>query len=165
MAFQTTIETYSKKGQAGQIASLNNMAIYQAIPGLRNLTVTPIPYGRFVRIIAATTGVELPSATGQIMAGITVMNSNNNDFFDTVTHGIQPQDFADVMSVGDVWTVCETPLAKPGDPVYVRHTANGGLTNLGAVSNVAGTGLDLVTSARFVSKAYDGLAIVNANLP
>lgn len=165
MAFQTSIETYSQPYQAGQIASLNNLAIYQAIPGLRNLTVNAIPYGRFVRIITATSGVELPSATGQTMAGVTIMNSSNNDFFDSAVHGVQPQDYADVLSVGDVCVSCEVTTAKPGDPVFVRHTANGGLNVIGGVANAAGTGLDAVASARFVSTVSNGLAVINVNLP
>lgn len=166
MVLQTTIEKYSKPGTAGQIASLNLFHIYQAIPPLVNRTASVIPYGVFVRLDPTTRSIAPLSATGQTLLGVTVQNdAAAQTYLDSTTKGIQVNDFGDVMTMGDIFTRCETPLARPGEPVYVRHTANGGLNVIGAVANAAGTGLDLVPQARFVSTVSDGLVVIQVNLP
>jgi hypothetical protein len=42
----------------------------------------------------------------------------------------------------------------PGQSVYYRHTANGGLNKIGASSNASGTGLTQYVGAKFVSANY-----------
>jgi hypothetical protein len=70
-----------------------------------------------------------------------------------------------VLSRGVAWVKVEAAVVK-GDPVYVRHTADGILTQLGGWSNAAGTGLALVAGAKFISSAAGGgLAQLQVNLP
>lgn len=45
---------------------------------------------------------------------------------------------ADVMIDGEIWVVVEEAVS-PGDPVFCRHTANGGNTTLGAFRTDADT--------------------------
>jgi hypothetical protein len=166
MVLQTSIEKYSKPGTAGQIASLNLFHIYQAIPALVNRSGAVIPYGVFVRLDSATNSVRPLSATGQTLLGVTVQNNAlAHTYIDSAVKGVQIDDYVDAMTHGDVFVSCETPAARPGDPVFVRHTANGGLGVIGGVANAAGTGLDAVPQARFVSTVSNGLAVINVNLP
>lgn len=160
------IPTYSNPGELGQIATNSPVEIQQALGDLRNKTVAVIPFGRFVRYDSANNTVALPSATGQTIIGATVQNQYKQPFLDSSgTAGIPVGDLADVLTKGYVWMFCETNTVKPNDPVYVRHTVNGALNQLGAVANVAGTGLDLLPGARFASTASGTIAIVNVNLP
>ena len=166
MVLQTTIEKYSKPGTAGQIASLNLFHIYQAIPPLVNRSGAVLPYGVFVRLDPATSSVRLLSATGQTLLGVTCQNDAlAQTYIDSAVKGVQVDDFVDAFTHGDIFVRCETPTARPGDPVFVRHTANGGLNVIGGVANAAGTGLDAVPQARFVSTVADGLVVINVNLP
>ena len=166
MVLQQTRTGYSKPGSAGQIASLNLFHIYQALAPLINRTGDVIPYGRFARIDTAANSIAPLSATGQTLAGVTVQNNAQaTTTVDSAVIGIQPNDFGDLMTHGDIWVECEVPTVRPGEPVFVRHTANGGLNKIGAVANAAGTGLDAVPQARFASTASDGIAIINVNLP
>ena len=63
-------------------------------------------------------------------------------------------DYADaesvpVMSEGGIWVYSEAAVSD-GDPVYVRTAVNGALNVLGSFAPAAGTGLTLLTKARFV---------------
>lgn len=57
-------------------------------------------------------------------------------------------------------TVITEGAVSDTDPVYVRHTANGGNTQLGACAGAAGTGLSLLPNARFVHDSPSGKALV-----
>lgn len=56
-----------------------------------------------------------------------------------------------LLTQGQIWVTSESAFAL-GDDVYVRHTANGGLTQKGAVTSGAGTttGCRKLTGARVV---------------
>lgn len=58
-------------------------------------------------------------------------------------------DSVPVLTTGGVWVYSEAAV-QDGSPVYVRVSANGGLTQLGAFAPAAGAGLVLVPNARFV---------------
>lgn len=65
-----------------------------------------------------------------------------------------------VLRTGVIWVTFET-TATQDDPVYCRHTANGGLNVIGGFANAAGTGLALVPNAKVVDTiAAAGLARV-----
>jgi hypothetical protein len=163
MTLQTSINLYSIPGQPGQIASLSLFSIYQAIPGWTAGGI--IPFGRLVQIDTADNKIKLPSATGQTIIGATVFNmARNAAYLDSGdVDGIPNNGLADIMTKGDIWISCESTTVAPGDKVYVRHTADGTKTTLGGVANAAGTGLDLVEDALFLSTASNGLAVIKLN--
>lgn len=72
---------------------------------------------------------------------------------------------ADLLEQGEVWVQVEDAVTE-GEPVYVRHTADGGLDQLGVCFDGTGTGLALLPNARFASSAAAaGIARVRINLP
>jgi hypothetical protein len=163
MTLQTSISLYSVPGQPGQIASISLYSIYQAVPGWTADGV--IPFGRLVRIDSSDNKIKLPSATGQTIVGATVFNMiRNAAYLDSgAIDGIPDGGLADILTKGDIWASCESATAAPGDKVYVRHTADGAKTTLGGVANAAGTGLDLVDGALFLSSTSNGLAVIKLN--
>lgn len=65
-----------------------------------------------------------------------------------------------VLREGVIWVPFEA-AANQDDPVYCRHTVNGGLNVLGGFANAAGTGLALVTNCKVLDTiAGAGLARV-----
>jgi hypothetical protein len=136
-----------------------------------------IPYGRLVGANAAdaqtdrnTPPCRLPnSANTRIFGlaggsafvpyqdGILVPSYRRGDIVDILAQGVGTVELDSALTI------------KYGDAVYVRHTANGALTKLGAVSNASGTGLAQVTGARFESINYtvDGYLVADLalNLP
>lgn len=65
-----------------------------------------------------------------------------------------------VLRTGVIWVLLEA-AANQDDPVYCRHTANGGLNVIGGFANAAGTGLALVANAKVLDTiAAAGLARV-----
>lgn len=163
MTLQTSIPIYHQKGQPGQIASLSLFNIYQAIPGWTAGSV--VPFGRLVALNKTNNTINLPSAAGQQIVGATVFNPTNNSAYlnSGNTDGIASGDYVDIFNRGDIWVSCESTNVKPGESVYVRHTADGLKTTLGGVANAAGTGLELVDGAMFISTASDGLVIIKLN--
>ncbi len=69
------------------------------------------------------------------------------------------------IKVGVIWVPFET-TATQDDPVYCRHTVNGGLTVIGGFANAAGTGLSLVAGAKVLDTiTAAGLARVRFTAP
>ena len=163
MTLQTSIGLYSIPGQPGQLATTNKVTIYQAVPKWTASGI--VPFGRLVALDKTDNTVKLPSATGQLIVGATIYNTAKNAAYleSGNTDGIPNGGFADILSQGDIWVSCESTGAKPGDNVYVRHTADGTKTTLGGVASAAGTGLDLVSGAMFISGTTNGLAIIKLN--
>ena len=74
-------------------------------------------------------------------------------------------DTVSVLRKGTVYVQAEEAVAE-GDPVYVRHTANGGNTQLGAVRKSADTGCVLVPGLMFrTSAALGKVSVLEINLP
>jgi len=67
---------------------------------------------------------------------------------------------------GRIWVIAEKAVSK-GDSVFVRHTASGGDTVIGRLTNVDDANTDAVPTAQWRSTtAADGeLALVEINLP
>jgi hypothetical protein len=59
------------------------------------------------------------------------------------------KDQVPIVRTGVVWVPVEAAVAQD-DPVYCRHTVNGGLNVIGGFANAAGTGLALVAGAKFI---------------
>lgn len=158
-------QTYSKPGYPGQLASLDLFRISGTIPGYRNRDAAVIPFGRFVRKItgAAVDAVGVLTAAGQTILGVTVKNDRLWVPSGGV-EGFQVGEQVDILTMGDIWVPCEVTTVQPDQPVFVRHTANGGLNVIGGVANAAGTGLEAVPGAKFKSIRYSGLATITLNI-
>ena len=70
-----------------------------------------------------------------------------------------PGDHADLMSKGRVVVPTEAEMA-PGDGVYARTAASGGLDRLGGFAPAGGTGLALVENAKCVRTISAALAVI-----
>lgn len=69
--------------------------------------------------------------------------------------GIKDDDYFTEMYEGVIWVKPEVAV-QPGEPVFVRHTANGGNTQLGAFRNDADTSNAVQIRGRWRSSALAG---------
>lgn len=166
MVLQTEIKKYSDPyGYFGELWTNYFAKVDGALAQQYNRTGAKIPFGRFLRKDTAD-GVALPSATGQTMLGVALFNG-----VECYLDQDEPYGYLDGQQVAiardcEIIVYCEVSSVAYGDPVYVRHTVNGALDQLGAVSNVAGTGLDLVPGCRFNSSlVHTNRAVIEINLP
>lgn len=138
---------------------------------------TPSTTGRVKRLISLTIPAQtgaggtftigvaaLASLTEALFEGVAVRqefkttpNSSALYSYPGVAATLGSGDYADaetvpVMSEGGIWVYSEAAV-NDGDPVYVRTAVNGGLNVLGAFAPAAGTGLTLLTRARFVRQS------------
>lgn len=155
MTLQTELKTRQTLPLPGNLGTLDSWRITQAQSQRYNRSGDSIPFGVMVRPDPANPGCVLPlSATGQVILGV-VYRNHFRALIDSSTPGEVPDgDLIDVLARGAVIVSCEDATANIDDPVYVRHTANGGNTLIGVVASAAGTGLDLLPNARFVSPYY-----------
>ena len=147
-----------------------------------------IPFGCFVVSDSVSAGFDeaakMPSASsGQNFLGI-VLHSHayalqwtdlqGNVHGDLTSAGLAPKAMLNVLVKGRCWVNCET-AAKPGDPVFVRYTTDGGspaLTQKGQCGNASGTGrtIDMSAKARFLSTlsapaaGATGLALIEVDM-
>jgi hypothetical protein len=122
-------------------------------------------YGRGV--VPGTNDDEfaLPSATGFELLGVTLFNHTNDNRSLTASDGIDAQQTTDIMSRGAVWVLPEQAVV-PGDPVFVRHTTNGGDTPGGFRMDADTANADQVTGAKWLTTGDASTpAIVELNLP
>lgn len=96
-----------------------------------------IPAGVFLSHKAEGTA-DLVAGASERLAGVAVNSFARNPNDLTSTAAITAGDSMDVLTEGFIWVRCEEAMAV-NDPVYIRHTANGGNTQLGAVRNDADT--------------------------
>lgn len=165
MALQTQLKKYSDPlGYFGEHWTNQWAEVDGALAQQFNRTGTKIPFGRFVRKDTAD-GVALPSATGQRLLGVTLINKAESFLDQTEPYGYLENEQVAILKKGEIIVYCEVATVAYSDPVYVRHTADGGLTVIGGVSNVAGTGLDLLPNAKFASSVvFSSRAVISVNL-
>lgn len=109
--------------------------------------------------------VSKPTATAARILGVSVLNFQRILEWDAVLNVFKyaDDDMVTLIEEGDVVMYAEVSV-DPGDPVWFRHTANGGNTRIGALGKATGTGLDLLSGAKFLDKtAAPGL--VRVSLP
>lgn len=118
----------------------------------------------------ATAGPDksaLPAATGFVFDGISVMkhkaqdNSTNQAQYDA-------NEAISTLRRGRIWVLAEQVVTSVNDPVYLRHTANGGTTAPGRFRIDADTAnADQITQARWLTTttAADELALLEINIP
>lgn len=107
---------------------------------------------------------RLPSAAGDITGGhIYIAECDPTVLQSGLSVPGYPPNSAMTCGRDGRWVVeCETAVA-PGDPVYVRHTANGALNKIGAFANASGTGLALYGNAVWHKPSVGGLAVIQLN--
>jgi hypothetical protein len=146
----------------GMVISLMNIAQmrYMAFEPFSPANST-IPCGVVVTGTTDAMGktiVTQPTAPGSNLLGVTLWNQQRflnwnaaNGYFE-----YQANDLVSLLEEGDVIMYSEVAV-DVGQPVYNRIAVNGALTRIGALSNAAGTGLELVPRARFLEKSAPGL--------
>jgi hypothetical protein len=116
---------FQDKGYEGQIASIQNYHYLRGtLEGITNGSSSYLPWGRF--IVAKPGGmageIDLPSATGQKILGVTPFNDRFMRLSKGVT-GYPPKQAAVYLAKGVIFLRAETAMTGGGD-IYVRHTAN-----------------------------------------
>lgn len=157
---------------AGMIADLEDHVIKSARNGEAS---AEIPFGVCVRRGADSLSpstpiadVILPAATGFRAYGLVVHSHDyevgTNGTLGTT--GLKPDATLNIMRRGLMWANTETQ-ATEGNAAFVRHTANGGLTQKGALRHDADTAnADEVTGLIFrTTRADAGLVLVQVDMP
>lgn len=143
---------YSASGQPSVTLTYNN-------------PVDVIKFGRAVaKVSADENGVEKPDSGSAVIVGVAVLDSSLQ--YDSTNENAYAADSeVCVMARGQIYVYVEEDVTPDSD-VYVRHTANGGLTDLGAFRTDADTSNALqMSNARFVKGASaGGYAVLDLNI-
>lgn len=114
---------------------------------------------------------KLPASSGDVGKALGIAPSrvtSDSRFPTSYTDGstYQTGDNVGAIASGAVWVIVEEAVTR-GGTVYVRHTANGGNTQLGACRSDADTAnAAALTGARYLSTTSGaGLALVAINVP
>lgn len=135
--------SYPEQAQAfaGMIADFGGRRAGGIISMLNGEVSAEIPFGRFVvqqtpqtpPPVSTGGGTpalgRLPSGAGNdfVGGGVVVHSHDYDKRLDLGTVGIKPKRMMGVMRVGKVFVIGEQAMAVT-DPIFVRHTTNGGLT-------------------------------------
>lgn len=111
--------------------------------------------------------VKVPVLTGDVTAkgmGVTAYLPEREPTGDGVNE-YATGDVVSFVTAGDIWVICEdSPTA--GGQVFVRFTANGGLTQLGACRSDADSGKAVALSnAMYLTAAVGGIAKIRCSFP
>jgi len=106
------------------------------------------------------------SATGQAPVGVLVHTQAQQNPALAGSLGVDLLEMASVLRRGRIWVRVEEAVAV-GDPVFFRHTAGGGGSEIGAFRNDADTAsCDQVTAAAWLQgSAAAGVALLELNIP
>lgn len=128
---QTSYTTEHRLGIPGQEAELLPSKKGHA----KNAEAVAIPFGVAVAR-SANSDVDrvLPASASAEIMGVALQSywAENRDLSND--DGIAAGEYFNEMLEGTIWVKPEVNV-QPGEPVYVRHTANGLLTQLGAFRN------------------------------
>ena len=118
----------------------------------------------------------IPTAgTGFDLVGVGIHRTNRNNLGLTSDLGISDKDTVGVLRKGRIWVPIEQAVTPHSSPVFIRHTVNGGLDQLGAFRIDADTAnaddfsavadwLDSITLAGLPHN-FVGLGLLSLNLP
>lgn len=128
--------------------------------------------GSFCSQGTADRACELPDAAGDVTdaklaLGVAIFDPTvPTNWPSTVTVPYPAGQMVPILHRGRCYVAVETSCTA-GGAVYVRQTADGLLTRLGAFNGSAGTGLSLLPCAKFCSTqaTAGGLALLEINLP
>ena len=131
----------------------------------RNGGATAVFPGLFVAQGTDDEEAIIRSLTGGVYLGVAVdSNIRERDQGATTTEGYLENDVFGVAKDGRFYVITEEAVAK-GDPVYVRHTAGAGGTQLGATRNDADTATADLVNAKFAeTTTAAGYAIVELHM-
>lgn len=114
-----------------------------------------IPYGRYVRVGTDTTKqCLLANSVGSVAdfkigRGVALQSHARENLQDGLAPGYAETDTVSVMSKGGVYVEVEDDVTT-ASVVYVRHTVDAALDQLGIFAGAAGTGLEALPNARFL---------------
>jgi hypothetical protein len=97
-----------------------------------------VPFGVAVAQGSADDTCILPSGSGAKIVGVALHSATYQPLYQLGTVGLKPKTTVNVMEKGTVWVTVEENVAKE-DPVFIRHTAGAGGTQLGAFRKSADT--------------------------
>ncbi len=133
----------------------------------RNNPLVEIPFGRAVAKIAGDDdGIKLPDGGAVTLEGVCLESRALPEGSATLDSAWPVKSAVPILRRGRVRVYVEEAVT-PADDVYVRHTANGQLTQLGAfrTDNDGGNALAFA-AAKYVKSAGAGeIATVDVNLP
>lgn len=108
---------------------------------------------------------RLPSAAGQTQYGITVHRHGREDFALAGAFAFAQGEDVELLRQGRIWVLVEEAITA-NDPVFFRHTVNGGLVPGGWRNDAAAAEADAVPNAIFLTTAaIDTVALIDINLP
>ena len=157
MGFQTD---YSIQPPAGLVGGRVDFGVVDVVTKAAEVA---IPLARIVVKGASDGTVKLPTVTGGIVLGLSVLGDNIMNENDVNDYAIYAP--VAVARKGRFYVKSETNVSL-GDPVYFRHTANGGNTLLGKLRNAAdGVTADLLAGAKFMTSGVAGdLVVLELNI-
>lgn len=127
--------------------------------------VDQIKFGRAVaKVSADENGVEKPDSGSSVIVGVSLRDLTIE--YDSSNENLYPAlSDVSVMRRGQVYVYVEEDVT-PDDAVFVRHTANGGLTDLGAfrTDSDSSNALALTTAKFLTSASAGGVAILDLNI-
>jgi hypothetical protein len=126
-----------------------------------------IPYGRFIAVKQANAAyaadpvtqlspATLPTASTDIIRGVTIAPHTEEKVVlpsGFIITQIKPNAGFSAVAGGVVMVEVETAVTSYSD-VFYRHTANGGLNQLGIGASAAGVGLAQFTNARYLAPSF-----------
>lgn len=130
-----------------------------------NNPVDTILFGLAVaKVSGDANGVEKPDSSGAVIAGVAVRDPSL-EYDPDAENQFEALSDVPVLRRGQVYVYCEEAVT-PDDAVFVRHTANGPLTILGAFrnDNDGGNALALTTAAFITSAGIGGYAVLDLNI-
>lgn len=162
---QTAYTVEPAVGFRGLLADPNDDSF--AIP-LANGAAAAVGFGIMVRRDVTNPEDQFDnfSATGQAPVGILVHTQAQENPNLAGDLGVDQLEVASVLRRGRIWVRVEEAVSV-GDPVFFRHTAGAGGSELGAFRNDADTATcDQVTSAAWLQgSAGAGVALLELNIP
>ena len=135
-----------------------------------NATSAPIPFGRAVLLsgesdegdaLCKLVDANKPAAIfGISVYTATFEKSRPDSAFERNPSQYPPNSIVNVLREGRIFVETEAAVSV-GDSVYVRHTADGALDQLGGFAGDSGTGLAELTNCKWVRGSNsDGLAVL-----
>jgi hypothetical protein len=156
--------SYSNSYTAAFEGMLADGAEPDIISKVNGEAATDLIFGRGVRETAA--GAVNISAAGQTLLGVAVFEQKDTAAL-SGSGAIKPKETFNVLRKGRIWVKAEQAIVV-GDPVYVRHTVNGGTTAVGRFrKDIDTANAILISNARWASttSGADQMAVLEINLP
>lgn len=169
---QTSVLYSIGKAYEGMLATTEQTRVKGNLNDFINSSGAVLPIGRVVVKKPSTKGeLMLPTATGQIVLGITFADPFNiqttvSNLLTGVEAGYPVGELVPFYTMATGWVYAEAAVAY-GDKAYFRHTASAAPNNvLGRFTNAASANHDLLPQAVFRSDTTGaGLAILEFMLP